>query len=68
MVRTLAGGGSTGTETGNRLGVGSNAMFQSLTDVVISPTGIMYVADPFNVEIKRITPQGIEIYEKYYNV
>jgi ABC-type branched-subunit amino acid transport system substrate-binding protein/sugar lactone lactonase YvrE len=55
MVSTLAGDG----QAGYRNGPASQARFDRPTDVVLSATGVLYVADAGNNRIRAISPDGI---------
>lgn len=55
QVSTLAGDGN----AGYRDGPAAQAQFDRPTDVALSPTGIIYVADPGNDRVRAISPDGI---------
>ncbi len=55
VVTTLAGSGSPGSTDDT----GTNASFDSPSDVGIDASGNVYVADTFNHTIRKITPGGV---------
>jgi streptogramin lyase/ribosomal protein L27 len=55
VVTTLAGSG----ERGYVDGTGTAAEFQEPFGLVIDPTGNLYVADNFNLRLRKITPEGV---------
>jgi sugar lactone lactonase YvrE len=48
-----------GLDQGNTDGSGSSASFYNPTDVVIDSSNNLYVTDPLNSSIRKITPDGI---------
>jgi hypothetical protein len=54
-ISTLAGNGTPAYNDG----IGTNASFQFLTDLVLDTLGNVYVADASNYRIRKITPQGV---------
>lgn len=56
MVTTLAGDGIT---QGFADGVGRAARFQYPSSMVVDRSGILYVADPVNGRIRKVTPDGV---------
>lgn len=55
-VSTLAGNPGI---TGNTDGVGSGALFNHPTDLVLDSQGNIYVADTWNWAVRKITPSGV---------
>ena len=55
VVTTLAGN----TNSGNANGVGTNAQFDHPYGMALDPDTNVYVADTYNMTIRKITPQGI---------
>jgi len=56
-VSTLAGGNP--LQFGKRDGQGSEALFQYLGGIAWGPDGNLYVADPFNEQVRRVSPTGL---------
>jgi hypothetical protein len=54
QVTTIAG-----STYGFRDGTGTDAMFSSLRGIAFGPDGDLYIADPFNSRIRRMTPAGV---------
>ena len=57
VVSTLAGAGP--AQTGSTDGTGSAARFRGPDAIVVSPGGLIYVADTGNHTIRQITPGGV---------
>ncbi|HSR32544.1 MAG TPA: ABC transporter substrate-binding protein [Anaerolineae bacterium] len=55
LVSTLAGSG----EAGYRDGPAAQAQFNRPMDVVLSASGVIYVADPGNNRVRAISPDGV---------
>ena len=60
-ITTLAGGGATGTTSGNVLGVGTNALFAIPSGVAIDGYDNIFVTDRSNNLIKQVFPNGTVI-------
>ena len=55
VVSTFAGTGTSGSNDG----AGASATFNRPTDVKVAANGDVFVADSFNLRIRRITPAGV---------
>jgi NHL repeat len=59
LVKTLAGGGSTGTSRGYVDSVGMSALFDEPFGVAVNGSGFVYVGDSGNDKIRLISPSGV---------
>lgn len=57
-VTTIAGGGATGTSSGNTDGVGTAGLFNFPRGIVALADGTLYVADSSNHTIRRVATDG----------
>ncbi len=58
VVTTIAGSTVSGNTPGYADGVGTAAVFNNPTGVAVGPGGVIYVADMYNNDIRRIMPDG----------
>ena len=58
MVRTLAGGNVGHSGSGFADGIGIYSLFQSLTDIAMSSSGTLFVADFGNKLIRAVNTLG----------
>ncbi|MFI5136248.1 MAG: putative Ig domain-containing protein [Sphingobacteriales bacterium] len=58
VVSTFAGSAVSGNTPGYADGVGTAAVFNNPTALAIGPGGVIYVADMYNNDIRRIMPDG----------
>ena len=58
-VTKLAGGGASGTASGQIDGLGTNALFALPDSLTVGPSGIIYVTDYFNSKIRAVSTGGV---------
>lgn len=58
VVSTIAGSPVFGNTPGFANGIGTAAVFDNPSGIVVAPGGVIYVADLYNNDIRRIMPDG----------
>ncbi len=58
-VSTLAGGGTSGNQSGDLDGTGTAALFSNPAGLSIDASNNIYVCDRYNHKIKKISPTGV---------
>lgn len=59
LVKTFAGGGASGTESGAVDGTGTAALFSNPYGIAAGADGTLFVADQVNGKIRRVSSSGV---------